>query len=54
MAGRGGDPAERYCIGVDLGQSNEPTAIAVMSRVERPGRGDDAFDDLGQGNGAAA
>jgi len=25
---------ERYCVGVDLGQSADPTAICVMSRVE--------------------
>lgn len=44
MAGRGGDLAERYCVGVDLGQSNDPTAVCVMSRVELPGRSDEVFE----------
>ena len=30
--------AERYVVGVDLGQSADPTAVCVMSRCERPGR----------------
>jgi hypothetical protein len=36
----GRDPGERYAIGVDLGQSLDPTAICVMSRVERPSPAD--------------
>jgi hypothetical protein len=31
---------ERYCVGVDLGQSQDPTAIAVMSRVNWPSDAD--------------
>lgn len=27
---------ERFCVGVDLGQSVDPTAICVMSRLDRP------------------
>ena len=27
----------RYYVGVDLGQSRDPTAIAVVRRVESPG-----------------
>src|SRR5262249_11473252 len=27
----------RYCVGVDLGQSRDPTAIAVVRRVDPPG-----------------
>jgi hypothetical protein len=34
------DSGERYVIGVDLGQSVDPTAICVMSRVERPSPAD--------------
>jgi hypothetical protein len=26
-----------WCVGVDLGQSQDPTAIAVLSRIEGPG-----------------
>jgi hypothetical protein len=32
--GTAGEP--RYCVGVDLGQSRDPTAIAVVRRVEPP------------------
>jgi hypothetical protein len=39
----GGWPPEKFVIGVDLGQSNDPTAVCVMSRVELPGKGDEAF-----------
>jgi hypothetical protein len=35
---------EKHVIAVDLGQSNDPTAICVMSRVKLPGRGDEAFE----------
>jgi hypothetical protein len=35
MDGTAGEP--RYCVGVDLGQSRDPTAIAVVRRVEPPG-----------------
>jgi hypothetical protein len=36
-----GDPGgEQWCIGVDLGQSRDPTAIAVLSRIERPSQSD--------------
>ena len=31
---------ERYVVGVDLGPSNDPTAVCVMSRVERPAAAD--------------
>jgi hypothetical protein len=27
---------ERFCVGVDLGQSVDPTAICVMSRIDNP------------------
>ena len=27
---------EHYCVGVDLGQSQDPTAICVMSKIYRP------------------
>jgi hypothetical protein len=36
----GADGGERYCVGVDLGQSVDPTAIAVMSRIDRPSPSD--------------
>jgi hypothetical protein len=42
LAGR--SSGERFAVGVDLGQSSDPTAICVMSRIERPGRGDEAFE----------
>jgi hypothetical protein len=38
------DGAERYVVVVDLGQSAHPTAVAVMSRCERPGAADEAFE----------
>jgi hypothetical protein len=38
-------PAERLTMGVDLGQSNDPTAICVVKRVARPGE-KPAFDVL--------
>jgi hypothetical protein len=31
---------ERFCVGVDLGQSVDPTAICVMSRIDNPSRDD--------------
>jgi hypothetical protein len=34
MNGTSDEP--RYCVGVDLGQSRDPTAIAVVRRVEPP------------------
>ena len=37
-AGRIG--TERYCVGVDLGQSADYTAICVMSRIDRPSHAD--------------
>ena len=37
-----GDRGERYCIGVDLGQSADSTAICCMSRRSLP---DPARDD---------
>jgi hypothetical protein len=33
-AGHGGD--EHFCVGVDLGQAVDPTAICVMSRIDSP------------------
>jgi hypothetical protein len=38
QAGELGD--ERYCIGVDLGQANDQTAICVMSRIDNPSLAD--------------
>ena len=35
-AARGGIPDPQYFIGVDLGQARDPTAIAVVRRVEYP------------------
>jgi hypothetical protein len=35
-AARGGVPDPQYFIGVDLGQARDPTAIAVVRRVEYP------------------
>jgi hypothetical protein len=32
--------SERYCVGVDLGQAVDPTAICVMSRIDNPGLSD--------------
>jgi hypothetical protein len=32
----GNETDEQWCVGVDLGQSVDPTAICVMSRVEAP------------------
>jgi hypothetical protein len=31
---------ERWCVGVDLGQSADPTAICVMSKIDRPSPSD--------------
>jgi len=42
MDGTAGEPC--YYVGVDLGQSRDPTAIAVVRRVEPPAP---AQDDLG-------
>jgi hypothetical protein len=33
--------SEQYCVGVDIGQSIDPTAICVMSRIDRP-----SLDDI--------
>ena len=33
---------ERYVVGVDIGQARDPTAICVMSRIERPAQEDAA------------
>jgi len=41
MDGTAGEP--RYCVGVDLGQSRDPTAIAVVRRVEPPAPAQDDF-----------
>jgi hypothetical protein len=35
---------ERYCVGVDLGQAVDPTAICVMSRIDNP-----SLDDVRDG-----
>jgi hypothetical protein len=34
--GGGGGGGEHYCVGVDVGQANDPTAICVMSRIDDP------------------
>jgi hypothetical protein len=31
---------ERFCVGVDLGQAVDPTAICVMSRIDNPSQAD--------------
>ena len=31
---------ERFAVGVDLGQSVDPTAICVMSRIDNPSQAD--------------
>ena len=31
---------ETFCVGVDIGQSVDPTAICVMSRIDRPALSD--------------
>jgi hypothetical protein len=36
----GASVSERWCVGVDLGQSVDPTAICVMSRIDRPSAAD--------------
>jgi hypothetical protein len=43
MSSNPSSPRERFFIGVDLGQSNDPTAIAMVRRIrfERPGRDDE-------------
>jgi hypothetical protein len=38
QAGHAGDV--QWCVGVDLGQSVDPTAIAVLSRIDRPSQSD--------------
>jgi hypothetical protein len=40
--------SERFCVGVDLGQSVDPTAICVMSRIDDPSQ-----DDVRSGDFAA-
>jgi len=35
-----GVPRPRYFVGVDLGQSRDPTAIAVVRRVDYPSSGE--------------
>ena len=35
LAGNEG-PVEAHCVGVDIGQSVDPTAICVMTRIDRP------------------
>jgi hypothetical protein len=47
-ARQAGNPggSEQWAVGVDLGQSQDPTAIAVLSKIERPSQsdiGDEAF-----------
>jgi hypothetical protein len=40
-AGQAGElGTERFCVGVDLGQSVDPTAICVMSRIDNPSQAD--------------
>jgi len=34
---------EKWAVGVDLGQSLDPTAIAVLSKTEQPGRSDEIY-----------
>jgi hypothetical protein len=36
----GADMGVRYAVGVDLGQSVDPTAICVMSRIDQPSQSD--------------
>jgi hypothetical protein len=36
---------ERFCVGVDLGQAVDPTAICVMSRIDGP-----SLDDVREGH----
>jgi hypothetical protein len=31
---------EEYCFGVDIGQSVDPTAICVMSKIDHPSERD--------------
>jgi hypothetical protein len=40
VAPRGVPPAPRYFVGVDLGQSRDPTAVAVVRRVDYPSLGE--------------
>jgi hypothetical protein len=35
---------EKWCVGCDLGQSVDPTALCVMSRIDRPSPSDVAAD----------
>jgi hypothetical protein len=39
--------SERFCVGVDLGQSVDPTAICVMSRVDNPSQADVRSEHFG-------
>jgi hypothetical protein len=56
LAGRV-DLSEKWCVGVDLGQSVDPTAICVMSRIDRPSAADTAqagfVREMGEGEGEA-
>jgi hypothetical protein len=36
----GAGAGERWCVGLDLGQAIDPTAICVMSRIDRPSPSD--------------
>ena len=48
QASGGVSTSERWCVGVDLGQSSDPTAIAVLSRIDHPSPADLAARDFVQ------
>jgi hypothetical protein len=50
---RGLSTGERWCLGVDVGQAHDPTALCVMSRIDLPSQLDVRDESFGR-SGAAA